>query len=666
MTSPVRFGNDDVRLSGRQLLVGGQPVHIGARAFDVLSLLMKHQERVVTKEELLEAAWPGLVVEENNLHVQINTLRKVLGRDAITTVPGQGYQFTASWDTESGTRSDLGSRGITPQTELSAGQPSAAAGTPVDAPAPKPRSAFLRRGAWLALVLATLLAIGFGQWRLLGPRPKAETSASPGTNPGIIGIGVEQLLGSRPQAETSAPPGGSPAKAVDHSIAVLPFVDMSEKKDLEYFCDGLSEELLDLLSRDPQLHVASRTSAFSIKYKSVDLPTIARMLGVANVLEGSVRRSGNELRISAQLVRADDGYQLWSQSYDRKLGDIFQIQDEIASSAVRALHLSLLGESLPRSTSSKSMEAYTLYLQAQSLLMHIRTKADWEKVDEYAHRAISGDATFALAWAFFSRVLSAEAQLGYIASASGWEAARQAAVRSLALDPALLEGHAAMAGILIRHDWNWAAAQKQIDWVLQQDPDNTFAMGWAGYLAQALGHQDRAIAFYQNAIASDPLDPDKYNLLAQGLYLKGRFGEAQMVLREALALNSGQPLVHWTLARIAIASGDPAAALAELDREPYEQMRLVGRAVVFHAQGRKAESDASLGELEHKYAEHAAVDIAIVHAYRGEIDQAFVWLDRGYQQRDSDCVFVKLDPLLENIRADPRYQAFLRKMKLPA
>ncbi len=451
MISQVRSGNDDVRLSGRQLLVGGQPVHIGARAFDVLSLLMKHRERVVTKEELLEAAWPGLVVEENNLHVQINTLRKVLGRDAITTVPGQGYQFTASWDSDSGTRSDLGSRDITPQTELSAGQPSAAAGTPVDAAAPKPRSAFLRRGAWLALVLATLLAIGFGQWRLLGPRPKAETSA---------------------------PPGGSPAKAVDHSIAVLPFVDMSEKKDLEYFCDGLSEEVLDLLGRDPQLHVASRTSAFSTKYKSVDLPTIARMLGVANVLEGSVRRSGNELRISAQLVRANDGYRLWSQSYDRKLGDIFQIQDEIAASAVQALHLSLLGQSLPSSTSSKSMEAYTLYLQAQSLLMHTRTKADWEKVDEYAHRAISADATFALAWAFFSRVLSTEAQLGYIPSKNGWEAARQAAVRSLALEPALLEGHAAMAGILIRHDWNWAAAQKQIDWVLQQDPDNAFA--WAG------------------------------------------------------------------------------------------------------------------------------------------------------------------------------------------
>src|SRR5208283_4200922 len=146
MTSPVRFGNDDVRLSGRQLLVRGQPVHIGARAFDVLSVLMKHKERVVTKEELLEAAWPGLVVEENNLHVQINTLRKVLGRDAIVTVPGQGYQFTASWESESGTRSDSGSPRATPQTELSAGQASAAASTPVEAPAPKLRSATLRTG----------------------------------------------------------------------------------------------------------------------------------------------------------------------------------------------------------------------------------------------------------------------------------------------------------------------------------------------------------------------------------------------------------------------------------------------------------------------------------------------------------------------------------------
>ncbi len=639
ITTPAREDCADIHLSGRHLEVGGRPVLIGARAYDVLSLLMKHRERVVTKKELLEAAWPGLVVEENNLQVQISTLRKVLGHDAITTIPGLGYQFTAHATSERGADSAAMDSSTAPQVPLQTEQTGAGPPALAGAAVPQALSGKSRRGALLALEFTILLAGGFGAWRLLRPGP---APAAPPPNGPIAGT----------------PP--------DRSIAVLPFADMSENKDMEYFSDGLSEEVLDLLSRAPELRVAARTSSFSFKGKPTDLPTIAHKLRVANILEGSVRRAGKQLRITAQLVNAENGYHVWSQTYDRNIGDIFQIQDEIAASVVQALHQSLLGEGLPKSAISKSVGAYALYLQARSLQTHASTKADWEKVDEYVRRAISADVAYAPAWALFSQVLSTRSQLGYIAGNSGWEAARQSAIRSLALEPGLAEGHAALASILICHDWNWVPAQAQIDIAMKLDPSNAQAISCAGCLAQIFGQSEKAISLFENAIANDPLDAKKCNLLAQALCLRGRFAEARDALQKALALDSRQPFVHGTLGKIALASGNTAVAHAEFDQEPYEAIRAVGRALVFIAQDRRSDADEAIAELESNYADHDAAGIASVHAFRGEIDQAFAWLERAYDERDSDCIFVKVEPLLQGLRPDPRYKDFLRKMNLPA
>jgi TolB-like protein/DNA-binding winged helix-turn-helix (wHTH) protein/tetratricopeptide (TPR) repeat protein len=635
------MSRSDIQLSGRQLELGGRTVSIGARAFDVLSLLMKNRERVVTKRELLDSAWPGLVVEENNLQVQISTLRKVLGHDSITTIPGQGYQFTAPPYVERGPFADT--TPLAPELQATAPAPAAASPTPAAPPQVPAQSSQRPKHPhliiWLLLSIAVLTASGYGAWR---------------------------TFGAHPLMQSFAPAANSPQAIVDRSVAVLPFVDMSEKKDLDYFSDGLCEELLHLLSRVPEMRVAARTSAFSFKGKSVDVPTIARTLQVANVLEGSVRRSGDHLRIMAQLVRADNGFELWSQTYDRKLGDMFQIQDEIAASVVQGLHFALLGETEPKSTNKRSTAAYSLYLQAHSLELRANTQADWEKVAEYARLTISTDVTFPQAWAFFSHVLSTQAQLGYIPGNIGWGAARQAAMRALELDPTLPEGHAAMAGIYIGSDWNWEAAQTQIEDALQQDSGNALAMSWGGYLALALGQHDRALSYFENAVSANPLDPDMYNLLGQALILKGRSDEAQVALHKALLIDSGQVFSHWYLGRIALASGDPAAALAEIDHEPHEEIRLVGTAISVFAQGRRADSDIPLTVLEQKFAKVNPTDIAMVYAYRGERDKAFAWLDRAYKERDPACVLVKAEPLFDNLRADPRYESFLRRMKLPA
>jgi TolB-like protein/DNA-binding winged helix-turn-helix (wHTH) protein len=625
-----------IEILGRQLFVDGKPVVLGARAFDVLKLLVRHRERIVTKRELLEAAWPGLVVEENNLQVQVSNLRRILGRDAIMTIPAQGYQLNINLRSDAG----VGSEDASGAPELRAaesdlqgarspGETSPDSG--VDAGPTRDRSKVLA----LVFTILTILMAGGVVWRW-----------RTGENP--------------PDASIAR----ASAMQFDRSVAVLPFADMSEKKDLEYFSEGLAEEVLHLLSRVPDMQVAARTSSFSFKDKSEDLPTIARKLQVGNVLEGSVRRSGNSVRITAQLVRAENGYHLWSQTYDRKLGDIFQIQEEIAASIVQALQLSMLGERIPEAADSKRAEAYTLYLQGRSLLIHAGTRADWENVDEYARRAISADVTFAPAWAFFARVLADRAQLGYIGGETGWEAAREAATRSLSLDPNLREGQLAIASIALRYDWNWVTAREQLDAVLQQDPGNALAMSWAGYLALVVGQYDRAISYYEHATSIDPLDPNKYIQFAYALYLAGRYTDAQIILHKALALDNAQAFAHALLARIALAGGDPDAALAEADREPNEEARLTMRAIVCHALGRKAESDAALAELERNFSGTAPVHIATVLAYRGNLDRAFAMLEQGYRLRDSHCMFAKVDPLLANLRGRSEFTSFLRRMNL--
>jgi TolB-like protein/Flp pilus assembly protein TadD len=455
----------------------------------------------------------------------------------------------------------------------------------------------------------------------------------------------------------SAPASVVPAK----SIAVLPFVDMSEKKDQEYFSDGLSEELLDRLSRVPELHVAARTSAFSFKGKSDDIPTIARKLLVANVLEGSVRKSGNRLRITVQLVQADTGYHLWSETYDRTLDDIFNVQNEIASAVVNALKVSLLAEAVPKGTANT--DAYILYLQARSIYLRASAPADLEKVADYLQQVLKLDPTFAPAWAFFATVRSAQA--GIYQRKEGWEEGRRAARQALSLDPRLPAAHTAMAKIQLLHDWDWAGAQAQINEALEVDPGNASALTWEGYLSWVMGQLEKAHELLQRSVAIDPLNP--YAYLYFGIFLKdaGQLDEAQIAIRKSLDLNPAAIEAHLGLALLLLARSDPTAALAEIERENDEGKRQFGRALIFHALGRKADADSALADLEKKYAGRGGYDIARVHAFRGDVDQAFAWLDRAYKQRDYSCAFVKSDSLLKNLWPDPRYKGFLRKIKLP-
>jgi len=471
----------------------------------------------------------------------------------------------------------------------------------------------------------------------------------------VASIVVTWILGARSR--------GTPAGEIA-SIAVLPFVDMSQARDQEYFSDGLSEELLDTLAKTPQLRVIGRTSSFQFKGKNEDLRVIAEKLGVDHLLEGSVRKEGNRVRITAQLIRASDGSHLWSETYDRTLDDVFKVQDEIADAAAEAMRVTLFAGRRPERRVRVSSEAHNRYLEGRYFFKR-RTKDDYEKAIVSFKKALAADPGFAPAWAGLAWVYALQAGLGLIPAESGSKQARDAAQRALGLDSTLVEAHTAMVYILTGYDWDWAGADAEVQQVLALDSGNADALYSAGLLARTLGRFDEAISFYQQAIARDPLNPTLHNNLGLALYYAGRWPEAEAELRKLLALRPGIAAGQAHLSKVLIARGQFEAALAAIEKESSEAWRMIGLPLAYQALGREAESDAALRELTQKFAGEWAYQIAEVHAFRGEIDQAFAWLDRAYAQRDGGFSEIKGDPLLKNLEGDPRYDAILRKMKLP-
>jgi serine/threonine-protein kinase len=457
--------------------------------------------------------------------------------------------------------------------------------------------------------------------------------------------------------------GPAPAREVA-SIAVLPFADMSQARDQEYFADGLSEELLDKLAKISQLRVIGRTSSFQFKGKNEDLRVIAGKLGVDHLLEGSVRKEGQRIRITAQLIRASDAAHVWSETYDRTLDDVFNVQDEIAQAAAQAMKVTLLGGRQPAPSAPVSSEAHNLYLEGKYFLKR-RTKIDYEKAVISFKKALAADPGFAPAWAGLAWVYALQAGLGLLPAESGSKQARDAAQRALGLDSKLVEAHAAMVYILTGYDWDWAGADAEVQQVLALDAGNADALYSAGLLARTLGRFDEAIGFYRQAMVRDPLSPGVHNNLGLALYYAARLPEAEAELRKLLELRPGIAAGEAHLSKVLLARGHAEAALAAIQKESSEAWRMIGLPLAYHALGRRAESDAALRELTQKFADDWAYQIAEVHAFRGEIDQAFAWLDRAYTQRDGGFSEMKGDPLLKNLERDPRYKAFLQKLKLP-
>ena len=449
-----------------------------------------------------------------------------------------------------------------------------------------------------------------------------------------------------------------------HSIAVLPFVNMSGDPQQEYFSDGMAEELLNSLVRISELKVPARTSAFAFKGKDMDVGDIARRLNVGAILEGSVRKAGNKVRITAQLIKATDGYNLWSQTYDRTLDDIFVVQDDIAGEVVKALKLTLLGTTSVTRSRPVDPEAYNLALQGHFFLDR-RGQQDLERSVDYFRRALERDPGYALGWAGLSQAYTRQAVSGFVPLADGIRRARESAAKALALDSQLVDAHLAMGSIQQSYDWDWEAADASFRRALALEPGNAEALRHASRQALTLGRLNEAVDLANQAIDRDPLRPNSYSNLGVALLAVDHDAEAEAAFRKALELDPGGARRHYAIGLALLLQGKPDAALQEMQQETHEIYRFSGLPLVFPALGPHGESEAALAALKGRYAGDAAYQVAEAHAFRGETDLAFEWLERAHAQRDSGVNDIKGDRLMRGLASDPRYKAFVRKLKLP-
>jgi adenylate cyclase len=471
---------------------------------------------------------------------------------------------------------------------------------------------------------------------------------------------VQPLAASVPVA-----PAAVPATPVisEKSVAVLPFVDMSEKKDQEYFSDGLSEELIDMLTKVSDLRVPARTSSFYFKGKSEDIPTIAKRLLVAHVLEGSVRKSGNHMRITVQLVRADNGYHVWSQTYDRNVNDIFKVQDQIAGAVVKALKLSLFGADIPIATQASNTDSYLLYLKGTALFRRSTSEDNIAAVGALK-QSLELDPQYAPGWAMLARALRVELLDGHGAYLKASAGIRAAAERAVSLDPKLPDAFVALASSYLV-DWQWDKTDEAVKKALVLDPGNPLALHFASFLALDRGQIDQARRDAEAALLRDPLNFFIYDNLVNINVVDDRYAEAEAYFRKSVELNPAQSGIHGRLALFKDEQGDLAGALIENDKEPGEESRLFTRMYLLERNGRRPEADMDFAVYLKKYAASGPFSTASTYARRGDADHAFEWLDRAYQQHDDSLTGLKVSYGFRNLHADPRYKAMLRKMNLP-
>lgn len=519
--------------------------------------------------------------------------------------------------------------------------------------------------AWTLRLLVLLVILGLPlafvlawMYELAPGGLQRESDAAPSGN-------GSSSLGLMPTASTET---AASALSIAPSIAVLPFADMSQAKDQEFFSDGLSEELINLLTKVPGLRVAGRTSSFSFKGKDVVINHVGKVLNVTSVLEGSVRKSGEHLRITAQLIDVADDFHLWSETYDRQLTDIFEVQDEIASAVVDALKLKLLPGQLPTRNRhhTPGPDAYTQFLLGRHYLNRGTPEAFKNAVAAYGE-AVRLEPEYAMAHAGLA--LAQYAAAGYSDDASVISQGQRSALTSAELavthDPTLADAYAARGYLRGCYSWDWNGAQADFDQALALDPtDDTTYERYARLLA-SIGRLPDAIAAARKPIETDPLSARAWYVLGRFEAAHGELVSARQSLNRALALAPEHAYAPLDLGLVSLLEGDPATALAEFARSPVEPFRLAGTAMAEHDLGHEEKSVQALDALIARHANGYAYQIAEAYAWRGEQDRAFSWLTRARTQRDAGLQRLKYDPALRALRNTPPYLSMIRELGLP-
>ena len=416
------------------------------------------------------------------------------------------------------------------------------------------------------------------------------------------------------------------------------------------------------MTKAANLQVTARTSAFSFKNENVDIRTIGERLGVQTILEGSVQKSGDRLRITARLVDTDSGSYLWSENYDRNISDIFAVQDDIGNSVVAAL-TATLADDVPTYNETRNAAAYNAYLQGRYFFER-RSEVNFRRAISYFEQALAIEPGFAAAHAALGRTHIRMAAVGYVLAAEGYESGRISTEAALALDQNLADAYIALGERLALHEWDWAAANAAYQQALSISPQNTDAAIGAARIAGAFGRFDESIGFLQDALARDPLAFDAYHLLGHFYFYTGRNTEAEEALRKAIELYPGITGSRLVLGEVYLADSQPDAALNLMREETGTPWRRAGLAYAYSAMGHVEQSRAALEELIEHDRDISAYQIATAYAYGGDLESAIEWLQLAFEQRDSGMLQLYGAPGLAPLHDDPRFRDILRELKV--
>jgi TolB-like protein/DNA-binding winged helix-turn-helix (wHTH) protein len=630
-TKPVwQFGPFQLDPGERLLLRDGAEVRLPPKAFDLLVALAGSRGRLLEKDDLLKQVWPDAFVEESSLAQHVFLLRKALqdgesGVSYIETVPKSGYRFTA------------------PVLEIS--RPGSAAAKPADqdlSPAP---DEVKRSRSWIALLAtaAVLLVAVAAIWPFAGVRLRRRSS----------------------QAD---PPSGKVM------VVVLPFQNLTGDLGQDFFSDGFTEEMITQLGHlDPaHLGVIARTSAMHYRDTKLGMDAIARDLAVQYVVEGSVRRAGNRIRISAQLIQVRDQTHLWAQNYDREGRDVLDIQSQVASAIAEQIQLKLTPEATSRFARSRpvDLQAYDAYLQGR-YFWNRRDRPGLQEAVQYLEQAVARDSSQPK---FYAGLADALAILGSLPDSpiprpKAMERARAAAMKAIALDESSAEPHASLAFVEMHYDWNWPAAEKEFRRAIELNSSYATAHHWYAYYLMAMGRQEESLAEIRHAQELDPLSLIIQRDVADMLYYARRYDEAIAQCRKTLERDPHFALANYSLYEIYSQKKmipEMDQAFGEMQASGQEGLPLMGPAPGDAIVGRAAKARKELGELQQLQSQgkHLAYVISVVYAGLGDRDQAFHWLDVAYEARDGLLILLKTDPTMDPLRSDPRFAELLRKMNL--
>ena len=476
----------------------------------------------------------------------------------------------------------------------------------------------------------------------------------------LLLLALTALIADRFLPEYIAPQPETPvvSGAPEASIAVLRFVNMSSDEENEYFSAGLSEELLNLLARIPNLRVAARTSAFSFAGSGTDAISIGEALNVAHVLEGSVRKSGDTVRITAQLIKTSDGYHVWSETWDRQLDDIFRVQDEISAAVVDSLKISLLGEA-PKAH-AVNPQAYTLYLRGKSVAQ-IHSEENLRQGARLMREALDIEPEFADAWAALATIRTNQVGRYFLPLDEGFIQARAANERALQFDPDNAKARSGLCWIHMYYERDFPAASDCVRTALEVSPNDTSTLNTAATFYRNIDRMGLAIDAYKKAQETDPLSSSVIFNLTLAYLAAEQLDKAAAQLEIGRSIYADEPLVEVFDAAIALRRGDPEKALTSSENIS-GQMKNWMRAIAFQDLGRSVDVDAELQRLEMSGARAAPFIIASVHAYSGDADAAFEWLEQALQVGDDNLVEIRGRYLFEKIENDPRWQPFLAKI----